>query len=232
VNETLAKQQWPSGDPIGQKLTLTFSPNDDEPSREVVGLVADTIPFRGASEVPPLIYVLHRQQATQQRASLEGRRTVMSFIVRTQGDPRALGDAVRAQVARVDAATPVASVRTVESYLNSGQTALLQYSEALLAMFALVALAAGALGVYALTAYGVAHRQSMLAAGVFVVAAVVSGAAAGWIGWMRLANVIASFLTNLNVTPSDRGPLVVTVAVILVTSLIILVVGTRRPTPV
>ena len=64
VNETLAKQQWPNGDPIGQRLTLTFSPNDEEPAREVVGLVADTIPFRGASEVPPLIYVLHRQQAT------------------------------------------------------------------------------------------------------------------------------------------------------------------------
>ena len=64
VNETLAKQQWPGGDPIGQRLTLTFSPNDEEPAREVVGLVADTIPFRGASEVPPLIYVLHRQQAT------------------------------------------------------------------------------------------------------------------------------------------------------------------------
>ncbi len=92
VNETLAKQQWPNGDPIGQRLTLTFSPNDEEPAREVVGLVADTIPFRGASEVPPLIYVLHRQQATEQRASLEGRRTVMSFVVRTTGDPLALAD--------------------------------------------------------------------------------------------------------------------------------------------
>jgi hypothetical protein len=231
VNETLAGQQWPSGDPIGQKLTLTFSPNDEEPSREVVGLVADTIPFRGASEVPPLIYVLHRQQATAQRASLEGRRTVMSFIVRSNGDPRALADAVRAQVAKVDATIPVASIRTVASYLNAGQTALLLYGEALLGMFALVALVAGAVGVYALTAYGIAHRQSMLAIGLLVVAAVVSGAAAGWIAWMRLASDIASFLTNLKVTPSDPGPLVATVGVLLVTSLVILVLGTRRPTP-
>ena len=141
--------------------------------------MADTIPFRGASEVPPLIYVLHRQQATQQRASLEGRRTVMSFIVRTSGDPLALGDAVRAQVGKVDATTPVASIRTVESYLNAGQTALLQFGETLLGIFALVALVAGAVGVYALTAYGVAHRQSVLTLGLFVVAAVVIGAAAG-----------------------------------------------------
>ena len=231
VNETLAKQQWPNGDPIGQRLTLTFSPNDEEPAREVVGLVADTIPFRGASEVPPLIYVLHRQQATEQRASLEGRRTVMSFIVRTSGDPLALGDAVRAQVGKVDATTPVASIRTVESYLNAGQTALLQYGETLLGIFALVALVAGAVGVYALTAYGVAHRQSVLALGLFVVAAVVIGAAAGWAGWMRLASVIASFLTNLTVTPADPMPLVVTGGMLLVTALVVFLVrgrGVRR----
>lgn len=229
VNETLATQQWPNEDPIGRQLTLTFSPNDEEPAREIVGLVADTIPFRGASEVPPLIYVLHRQQATEQRASLESRRTVMSFIVRTSGDPLALGDALRAQVGKVDATTPVAAIRTVESYLNAGQTALLQYGEALLGMIALVALIAGAVGVYALTAYGVAHRQSLLPLGLFVVVAVVIGAAAGWIGWMRIARVIESFLTNLKVAPADRMPLVVTAAMILATAFVVFLAGARRP---
>jgi putative ABC transport system permease protein len=228
VNETLAKQQWPDRDPIGQRLTLTFSPNDEEPAREVVGLVGDTIPFRGASEVPPLIYVLHRQQATQQRASLEGRRTVMSFIVRTPGDPLALGDAVRAQVGKVDATTPVASIRSVESYLNAGQTALLLYGETLLGIVAFVALVASAVGIYALTAYGVAHRQSMLALGLFVLAAVAVGAAAGWAGWARLASVIASFLTNLRVTPSDPMPLAVTGGVIVTTALVVFLAGSRR----
>ncbi|MEO6239427.1 MAG: ABC transporter permease [Vicinamibacterales bacterium] len=231
VNETLAKQQWPDRDPIGQRLTLTFSPNDEEAAREVVGLVADTIPFRGASEVPPLIYVLHRQQATEQRASLEGRRTVMSFIVRTPGDPLALGDAIRAQVGKVDATTPVASIRTVESYLNAGQTALLQYGEALLGIFAVVALIASAVGVYAVTAYGIAHRQSVITLGIFVVAAVAIGTAAGWAGWARLASVIAAFLTNLRVTPSDPMPLVVTGGFILMTALVVFLAGARRPAP-
>jgi putative ABC transport system permease protein len=225
VNETLAKQQWPDRDPIGQRLTMTFSPNDEEPAREVVGLVADTMPFRAASEVPPLIYVLHRQQATEQRASLEGRRTVMSFIVRTPGDPLALGDAVRAQVGKVDATTPVASIRTVESYLNAGQTALLQYGETLLGIVAVVVLVASAVGVYALTAYGIAHRQSVLMRGLFVAAAVAIGMAAGCAGWVRLAGVIASFLTNLRVTPSDPVPLVVTGGVILMTALLVFLVG-------
>jgi putative ABC transport system permease protein len=231
VNETLAKQQWPDADPIGQRLTMTFSPNDEEPAREVVGLVADTIPFRGASEVPPLIYVPHRQQATEQRASLESRRTVMSFIVRTSGDPLALGDAVRARVGQVDAATPVAAIRTVESYLNAGQTALLQYGETLLGIVALVALVAGAVGVHALTAYGVAHRQSPLPLGLVVAAAVVIGAAAGWIGWMRIAGVIESFLTNLKVAPADPMPLVVTGGILVGAALIVFLIGTRGTTP-
>ena len=228
VNEALAQQHWPDGDPIGQRLTLTFPPNDEEPPREVVGLVADTIPFRGASEVPPLIYLLHRQQATQQRASLEGRRTVMSFIVRTSGNPLALGDAVRALVGKVDVTTPVTSIRTVESYLNAGQITLLQFAATLLGIFALVALVTGAAGVYALTSYGVTHRQSVLTLGLLVVAAVVIGAALGLVVWLRLGSVIAPFLTNLTVTPSDPVPLVVTGGVLLATALVVFLAGCRR----
>ena len=128
--------------------------------------------------------------------------------------------------------TPVTSIRTVESYLNAGQTALLQFAATLLGVFALVALVTGAVGVYALTAYGVAHRQSVVAIGLFVVAAVVIGAVAGWTGWLRLGNVIASFLTNLTVTPSDPKPLVVTGGLILVTALVVFLGGVlvgRRP---
>jgi hypothetical protein len=232
VNETLAKQQWPGGDPIGQKLTMTFSPNDEEPAREVIGLVADTMPFRGASEVPPLIYILHRQQGTEQRASLEGRRTVMTFILRTSGgDPMAIADAVRTQVSKVDATVPVAAIRTVQSYLDAGQTVLFQYGEMLLGIFALVVLVAAAVGVYAITAYGVAHRQSMAAAGLFIVVAVVAGAAIGWTAWMRLAGIIVGFLTNLSVTPTDTRPLVITGGILLVAALVVFFAAARRPAP-
>jgi hypothetical protein len=107
--------------PIGQRLTLTFQPHDGEPSREIVGLVADTLPFRGASEVPPLIYLLHRQQARGSAPRSRAGAPVMSFIVRTTGDPLALSGARRAARRQVDVTTPVASIRTVESYLNAGR---------------------------------------------------------------------------------------------------------------
>jgi len=63
------------------------------------------------------------------------------------------------------------------------------------------------------------------------VAAVVIGAAAGWIGWMRIARVIESFLTNLKVAPADPMPLVVTSGILVATALIVFLVGARRVEP-
>jgi predicted permease len=203
VNETMAKQSWPDVDPIGQQLTLTFQPNDEEPARSVIGVVADTLPFRGATQVPPLIYVLHRQQATGQRSSFEGRRMVMSFLLRTQGDPLAIGPAVRARVGTVDMTAPVTAIRTVESYLDAGQTALLQFVAAILGVFAIVALVIAVTGVYALTAHGVSRRRSRVLVVLRAIVAVVAGATVGFVIWSKLGETIASFLTNLTVTPSD-----------------------------
>jgi hypothetical protein len=230
VNEALARQHWPNGDPIGQRLSLTFHPNDGEPPREIVGLVADTLPFRGASEVPPLIYVLHRQQATDQRASLEGRRTVMSFVARTSGDPLGQGDAVRALVGKIDVTTPVTSIRTVESYLNDGQVRLLQFAATLLGIFALVALVTAAAGIYGVTSYGVTGGRTVLTLVVRVVAAVAMGAVLGLAAWRRLGRVIEPFLTNLTVTPSDPLLLVVTGGVLLATALVAGLVPALRAT--
>jgi putative ABC transport system permease protein len=230
VNEALARQHWPNRDPVGQRLSLTFHPNDGEPPREIVGLVADTLPFRGASEVPPLIFLLQRQQAAQQRASLEGRRTVMSFIVRTAGDPLALGDAVRALIGKVDRTTPVTSIRTVGSYLNAGQVLLMQFAATLLGIFALVALVIGAAGIYGLTSYGLTERRTVLTLVLRVFAAVLVGVVLGLGAWRRLGSIIEPFLTNLTVTPSDPLLLVVTVSVLLATGFVAGLVPALRAT--
>ena len=219
VNQTLARQHWPDGDPIGQRLSLTFHPNDGEPPREIIGLVSDTLPFRGASEVPPLMFLLHRQQAAQQRASLEGRRTVMSFIARTAGDPLALAGAVRTLVGTVDLTTPVTSIRTVGSYLNGGQVMLLQFAATLLGIFALVALITSTAATYSLASYGAAEHRTVLSLVVRVVGAIVIGAALGLGAWWRLGSVIEPFLTNLTVTPSDPLLLVVS-GLLLATALV------------
>lgn len=230
VNETLARRQWPDGGAIGHKVTLTFHPDDFEPTREIIGVVADTLPFKGASEVPPLMYVLHRQQAAQQRASLEGRRTVMSLITRTTGDPLAISDAVRATVGTVDATTPVSAIRTVASYANGGQVLLFQYAAALLGVFAIVALVISFAGAYGLTSYGVARRRPMLTLALRAAVALVIGIAIGRDGWLRLGSVIEGFLTNITIAPSDPTTLTVAGGVLVVTAIVaVLVAALRAP---
>lgn len=228
VNETMARQHWPDSDPIGQEVTLTFHPNDEEPPRQIVGVVADTLPFRGASEVPPLMFLLHRQQATEQRASLESRRTVMSFIIRAAGDPLALGGAVRALVGTVDQTTPVTSIRTVTSQLNAGQVRLLQFAAVLLGLFALVALVTATVGIYGLTSSGLRQRRTVLALVLTAGTAVVIGGAVGLAAWLRLGGVIESFLTNLEVAPSDPVTLVVTGSMLVIAALVACLVPALR----
>jgi hypothetical protein len=122
-------------------------------------------------------------------------------------------------VGKIDATTPVASIRTVESYLNDGQVKLLKFAAVLFGVFALVGVVIGAAGLSAYASSGVSERRSrpMLVLG--AVAAVAVGIAAGLVVWRRLASVIADFLTNLTVTPSDPVPLVVTAGVLLVMAL-------------
>lgn len=231
VNETLAKQQWPDGNAIGRRVTLTFHPEDGEAAREVVGVVADTMPFRGASEVAPIIYVLHRQQSAQQRASLEGRRTVMSFIVRTSGDPLALGEALRATVGKVDMTTPVTSIKTVEALSNGGQVGIFEFAATLLGTIAMAAVVIAAAGVFGLTAYGVAQRRAFLTLLLRAVVPLGIGVVVGRMVWLRLAGVIESFLTNLTVTPSDPGPLNMATGVLAMATLVaLLAAAMRRPT--
>jgi hypothetical protein len=46
---------------------------------------------------------------------------------------------------------------------------------------------------------------------------------------MRLAGVIAPFLTNLTVAPADPTPLVVISGIILGVALVVFLIGARRP---
>jgi hypothetical protein len=222
VNETLAKLSWPDADPLGQKLTLGAQGGDDEPAREVIGVVADTLPFPGAKEIKPLVYVLHRQQAASQRyPQSDLRRMKMSFIVKAQSDPVALGPAVRARVGTVDMTTPVTEIHTVQWYLdNAGQVAIWKFVSPLLGVLAVVALVIAITGVYALTVRGVSLGRAGSGLVLRAAVAVIGGVVAGYVVWGKLAGVLASFLTNLTVSPSDPGMLGGVCALVIVTALV------------
>ena len=157
VNEAFARTFWPGEEPLGRHVTFQFYKGDGEQPREVVGVVGDTRQFRGETEAQPLVYVLHRQQLVRQRASLEGMRMSMSFVVRAAGDPASLAASVREAIARVDPGIPVTQVRTVDSYLGA-QLQGQRFIATLFTIFAAVALGIGVLGIYGVTAHTVSDR--------------------------------------------------------------------------
>jgi len=156
INETMARQFFPSQDAIGKRLTLQFAPN--EPSREIVGIVADTAVGALQGNQEPAMYVPHLQQTPQFIGRWVYLRNGMYFVVRASGNPLRLVPSIKRAVLQVDNVTPVADVKTLEQTLDAEVRHLRQYT-LLLTMFGVVALVLAATGIYGVIAYSVAERR-------------------------------------------------------------------------
>jgi predicted lysophospholipase L1 biosynthesis ABC-type transport system permease subunit len=80
-----------------------------------------------------------------------------NIVARTAGDPMSLAPAVRAAIWVVDRDQPVWRISSMEQLL-SRSTAPLHFTMLLTALFAVVALVLGAVGVYGVMSYSVVQR--------------------------------------------------------------------------
>ena len=148
INETMARQYFPVGSPVGRRFGLGNDPKHSS-DFEVVGVVKDA-KYESLRERPwPAAYYPYTQRPGY----------YYNLEVRYTGDPRAIIAEVRSAAAGVDRSLPVAYQNTLAQQVDrslASQTLIARLS----AFFGLLAVFLACIGIYGLMAYAVTRRTN------------------------------------------------------------------------
>jgi putative ABC transport system permease protein len=160
INEAMARQYWPAGDAVGQRIRLGLQYGrreafanlaSQETPLTIVGIVSDVKQIREIdAPVRAELYVPLDQQANPPR--------IMNAVVKSRLEPAALTAAIRSAIATIDAEQPIYGVDTMDQLVvdSFGPKRLTLF---LLLFLAAVVLVLASTGLYATLAYSVSQRR-------------------------------------------------------------------------
>jgi putative ABC transport system permease protein len=202
VSQSLARQQFPNVDPIGQRLYVEWG---RETPYQIVGVVGDVKHDGLEKAVRPIVYFPNAQET----------QTIATLMIRTGADPIKLAPVAEQIIHAYDKDQAIAAIQPLDMLLSKA-VARPRFQSVLLSSFAGLALLLAAIGIFGVMSYSVAQRtheigiRLALGAGSDQVLRLVVGqglllALIGTAGGLAGAFALTRYLRTLlfNVSPTD-----------------------------